>query len=503
MGRHRKTMILLGLAASAVFMFLAVRRLDLDSLKAIFARANLFPWVPLGILSYVAGHIVRGLRCRLLVRREANLRLVTASNIVVVGYAANNVFPARLGELVRAGMLAERTGIPIAQSLVVTFIERVLDGLAILLLLVLGTMHETAPGWTTDLVRVALLVFGGACGVMLFAIYSPALVVSAASRIGNLLGTKWHDRLVGLATSITNGGACLRDPRNAVWILLYSALVWVLETGLFLAILPVFGLAPSFTAAAVSMSVTNLGLLVPSSPGFIGPFHFFCSRALMTHGVDEATALAYAAVVHLAFYVPVTLWGAVSMMWYGVEVGATAAMTREARAAGKKTEINGIVLHELAALSPAVKDEPASAFTTALVESVVVPAGKTAEPSALRDAADFVHGQLGALQPQLKVLFESGMTFFRFVTRLRYLRGYCDLPLETRRAWTLAWAENRYALLRKLFKPVRATALLAYFDHPAMRASLIGVPAKQLVRKKQAAPAAHPSPSAAGGVEAE
>lgn len=501
MGRHRKTMIFLGLLASAVFMYLAVRRLDLSSVKGVLTSASIFPWVPLGIASYVVGHIVRGMRCRLLVRQEANLRVLTASNIVVVGYAANNVFPARLGELVRAGMLAERTGIPITQSLVVTFIERVLDGLAILLLLVIGTMSNETPGWTNDLVRVALLVFGGACGVMLFAVYSPGLVVTTASRIGNRLGTKWHDRLVGIATSITNGGACLRDPKNAIVILLYSVVVWVLETGLFLAILPAFGLAPSFTAAAVAMSVTNLGLLVPSSPGFVGPFHFFCSRALMTRGVDEPTALAYAAVVHLAFFVPVTLWGAASMFWYGVEVGATAAMTREARLSGKRTEVRGIVLHEIANLSPIPSDQPATAFTHALVESVVSTKGVSANPAALKEAADFVHGQLDALQPQIKLLFESGMTFFRFVTRLRFLRGYCDIPFEARREWTLAWAESRYGLLRKLFKPIRATALLAYYDHPAVKSVLIGapqpsadepIPEKHLVRSKPARAAAAP-----------
>ena len=473
MGRHRKTVIVLGLVASAVFMYLAVRRLDVATLKGVFATTRVWPWVPVAVLSYAAGHVVRGLRCRLLVRRDANLRLVTASNIVVVGYAANNVFPARLGELVRAGMLAERTGMPVAQSLVVTFIERVLDGLAILVLLVIGTSRAGAPEWTHDLVRLALLVFGGACAVMLSAAHSPGLVLTAASRLGNKLGTRWHDRLVGLATSITNAGACLRHPRDAVLLAAYSLIVWVLEAGLFLSLLPAFGLGASFTAAALAMSVTNLGLLVPSSPGFIGPFHFFCSQAIMTTGVAEPTALAYATVVHLAFYVPVTVWGAASMLWYGVEVGQTAALTREARLSGKKHEIGGLVLHEIAPLAPPRPDEPASAFTTALVESVVVPRGQAADPEALRDAADFVHGQLASLQPQLKVMFEVGMTFFRFVTRLRFLRGYCDLSLETRRTWSLAWAESRYALLRKLFKPVRAIALLAYHDHPRV----VGAPA--------------------------
>lgn len=476
--KHRKTVVALGLVASAVFMYLAVRRLDFAALRSVWANAHVFPWVPLGILSYVVGHVVRGQRCRLLVRREASLRLVTASNIVVVGYASNNVFPARLGEVVRAGMLAERTGIPVAQSFMITFIERVLDGLAILLLLVVGTTYGESPDWTRDVVRVALLVFGGATAVMLVGVFSPGLLVTGASRLGNKLklGEKWHDRLVSLATSIANAGACLRDPRDAIRIVVLSVLVWVLEAGLFVAILPAFGIPLSLTTGAVAMSVTNLGLLVPSSPGFVGPFHFFASQAVIAHGVDPNTALAYAAVVHLAFYVPVTVWGAAAMLWYGVEVGRAAAIAREAQKAGATTEIGGVPIVELAQLAKARADEPASAFTVGLVEAICVPAGEKAEPEAVRDASDFVEGQLAALQPQLKVLFDAGMTFFRFVTRLRYLRGYCDLPLETRRAWTARWAEGRIALLRKLFKPVRATALLAYYDHPAVRAALVKQP---------------------------
>ena len=507
--RQRKMVVVLGLLASAVFMYLAVRRLDFGALKTVLAGSKVFPWVPFAVLSYVCGHVVRGLRCRLLVRREANLRVMTASNIVVVGYAANNVFPARLGELVRAGMLAERTGIPVAQSLMVTFIERVLDGLAILLLLVIGTTQGEAPEWTHQLVRVALLVFGGACGVMMLAVSSPGLVLSGASRIGHRLGTKWHDRLVGLATSITNAGACLRDPRDAIVIGLYSILVWVLETGLFLAILPMFGIAPSFTAAAVAMSVTNLGLLVPSSPGFIGPFHFFCSRALMTKGIDEPTALAYAAVVHLAFYIPVTIWGGAALLWYGVEVGATAALTRTARLTGKKHDLNGLEVQELAPVAPLRIDEKATAFTLTLVESLVVEEGKRGDPEALAEAGDFVHGQLDSLPPQLKVMFEAGMSFFRFMTRVRYLRGYCDLSLATRQKWTRAWAESRYALFRKLMKPVRATALLAYNDHPNVRSVLVGerssiLPSAGIVREPKPKSVKTPAPQAvkstSGGV---
>jgi len=225
---------------------------------------------------------VRGVRCRLLLAEHATLPVHTAANVVVVGYAANNVFPARLGELVRAGMLSERTGIPIVQSLMVTFIERVLDGLAILALLVLGVglTDAAVPEWAHQLVRIAGLVFGLASLGLAVTVFAPGVVISVASRLGNRLPERFHDPLVRLATSVTNAGSCLKRPRSAVLLGLYSLVVWGLEAGLFVAVLGAFGFEPSASLGAVAMSVTNLGLLLPSSPGFIGPFHYFCSRAV-------------------------------------------------------------------------------------------------------------------------------------------------------------------------------------------------------------------------------
>ena len=86
--------------------------------------------------------MVRGLRCKLLVSREANLSTVTATNVVVLGYAVNNITPARMGELARAAMLAQRSGLPFVQGLSVTLIERIMDGLVMLaLILTLATYY--------------------------------------------------------------------------------------------------------------------------------------------------------------------------------------------------------------------------------------------------------------------------------------------------------------------------------------------------------------------------
>jgi uncharacterized protein (TIRG00374 family) len=450
-------------------MGFAVRRLDVSALYGALRAIRFFPWIPIAVGSYLAGHVVRGFRCQLLVSREASLPLHTATNVVVVGYAANNVFPARLGELIRAGMLAERTGIPIAQSLTITVIERLLDGLAILGVLLACMLAERgpAPDFAARIIDVASVVFGGGFVVLLLATYAPGLVVMAASRIGTLLPRAWHDRLVRLASTVTNAGAGLRDPRSAALLAFSSLVVWCLETGMFLAVMRAFRLAGSPLVSGVAMSVTNLGLLIPSSPGFIGPFHYFCSRALMAYGVAQPVALAYATAVHLTFYLPVTLWGAAAMLWYGVEVGATAALTRAARARHDATDFDGLLVYEIGPVVPRAGSATASPFVRALVEALVVPAGRGANPSVLTDTANFVELELGALQPRLRLLLQLGMAFFRLSTRVCRLRGYCDLPLDQRRSWTKAWAGGKIVLFRRLMKPVQATALLAYYDHPA------------------------------------
>lgn len=330
--KSRFTVIAFGLAASAVFVFLAIRGLDLSAVKKAFSEAQILPYLPIGIGLYLTSHLARGVRCKLLVRRHAEIGLVTATNVVVVGYAANNVLPARLGEFVRAGMLAERAAMPLSQSLGVTFIERVLDGLTMLLLLVVATLTVDVASWMRDLVYVALGVFGLASIVMIVGAVWPKVIVGLTSGITRPLGETWQGKFVNLATNVTNAGACLRDPKDAALLIIYSIIVWTLEAGIYVAILPIFGIPVMWQYAVITMCVTGFGLLLPSSPGAIGPYHYFASQAMMVHGIAAPTALAYATLVHLSWFIPITIWGAIVMMWYGVELSSAATLAKEAKA---------------------------------------------------------------------------------------------------------------------------------------------------------------------------
>jgi uncharacterized protein (TIRG00374 family) len=266
-----------GILVSLLFLWLSTSRVRWGELGAVVARVHWWPWLPLAVGAYLLGHVVRGLRCRMIVSELAPITLLSATNVVVLGYGANNILPARLGELARAGMLAQRTGLSYVQCLTVTFLERILDAIVILVLFVVAASRRELPGWVRDVSEVAIVIVSMAALVVLAAVLLPSLLPRAATHLTAKLHERLGGRLVSTAYDIVQALAPLRRPARAAGVLSLSLLVWICEAGLFLAVLPAFELAASPALATLAMSMTNLGILAPSSPGFVGPFHFFCA----------------------------------------------------------------------------------------------------------------------------------------------------------------------------------------------------------------------------------
>lgn len=470
--RSGRLLLLFSLGSSVVFVALAVRRLQPEQVWQVLGRAQLWPWLPLAVLSYIAGHWVRGWRCKLLVGASAPITTRAATEVVVVGYATNNLLPARLGELARSTLLARRTGLALGQALTVTFVERVLDGVVLSGLLLVAWSAAPHVAWVGALLRVGAMVFGGAASLVLLAVAAPGWLLAVTARVARPLGPRLAPRLLALSYQVTSAVAYLRQPSAALRSVSLSLVVWLLESGLFLALLPALGLAPSWPVALLAMTVTNLGILVPSSPGFIGTFHFFCQQALTAVGVGATTALVFAVLVHAAFFVPVTLWGVAILAQLGLGWGSTVSALASARPAAQQLE------ELLARPAPAPPRAPApSAFVQALVEALV-PEDDHVPPSAhalaVAESAAFTAEALSRLPARLKLLFGLGTLGFRVLTWLRFLRPYSRLPLARRRRWTEAVAYGRLTLLRQLFRAPRSTALVAYYGSAGVRAALEG-----------------------------
>lgn len=465
-----------GILLSLLFMLISIRQMDWTLVYKELSSIQIFPWFYVGVAIYLAGHCIRGLRTKMLVSNDANLSLLTASNIVIVGYAVNNIFPARVGELARAGMLCERTGIPVPQALTVIVIERIMDGISITLLCALGVYMSNTG--IVGISPVLPFVFCLTLAALLMIVWAPQRFIDSVSKTAYTVYPRSHDVMLRLATAIVNGTTYLKSVKNLFTISSLSILIWICDVSLFCCIQNVLGIALSIWQIIFIMAIANLGILIITSPGYaspgyVGPFHALIIQSLTLLGCSPATALSYAIAINFAIYMPIMIWASAVLLWYGITLGLKVSLTRKARLHSELKDL-------LTMASPIATTVGYTAFDATprfiyKLTEAVLPLNQYQvkdQQSIVTYCADFVHGEVRSLPQKIQLLFFIGMSGFNILVWLRFLRPFATLPLETRGRIINFWAYGKITLTRQLFKLIRSTALLAFFEHPDIVACL-------------------------------
>ncbi len=331
MKNRNRLLGLIGLLVSAVFVWLAFRGIEFAELAHLLRNANWW-WAVPAVAVYFLGHVFRGLRSAIILRPHTKIGWPRAMNLILIGYAANNVLPARLGELIRTVILGRLQKMSKATALSTVFVERIFDGMAIVAILYAITLWHPLPPWAVWLGRLGGAVFLGAFVSVLGVTLLRDRFLKLLSRILTPFPKAGVSKLLEILERLMLGIDFLQPGSALVAIFLLSACVWIAEGTMFAMVLPMFDLEIPRIAAWFATSVTNLGIALPSSPGYVGTFHEFCKESLKVFGADEARALAFAITVHALHYIPVTLTGLIALHAYGFRLGSVTQETEEKKA---------------------------------------------------------------------------------------------------------------------------------------------------------------------------
>lgn len=321
---------ILGLALSALCLFLVFRKVDLPTLAAHVAAIQ--PGYFLASVGvFLSTFLLRAWRWKAVLDVSARVPYRRAFTVMMIGYLANNVLPARLGELVRAYVLSRKTPIRKTTTLATILLERVFDGLSLLAILGLFlTLHVThlwrvaphMPPWVVHAGLIAATGFVAVFGVL----WALAVFPRAESILSGMLGRVLPVRLAGKAQeflgAFASGVHAAKSPGRLATVFGLSLLVWLLEGTTYHLMGQAFGFGLSWPAFVVVMVLVNLGTIVPSAPGLVGTFQFFSVLALGVFGVAQAPALGYGLVLNMAEFLPVTLIGVACMAFEHVRFDA-------------------------------------------------------------------------------------------------------------------------------------------------------------------------------------
>ncbi|HKP75498.1 MAG TPA: lysylphosphatidylglycerol synthase transmembrane domain-containing protein [Longimicrobiaceae bacterium] len=310
--------VAVSLAVTAFFLWLALHGVKWPEVWAHLRGANWF-YLALSILVATLAIHVRALRWKaLLAPLDPDVPFQPRVAGTAVGFAANNLIPARVGEFVRALVCGRLARLPVSAVFATLVVERVLDGLVTvgLLFTVMALPGFPSPEKAADTLA-AMRVVAAIIAVMGVTVIVLALMPKRAMRLAEaaagLLPQRIRAPLLKIFESFIGGLGVLRNPR-----LLAVSVGWAVFQWLFMPLSIYFGClafgitAPGYRGALFLQCVINLAVAVPSSPGFFGPLEAAARYGLGLWGVDVSRAASFAIGWHLGGFISVTLLG----LWY-------------------------------------------------------------------------------------------------------------------------------------------------------------------------------------------
>ena len=306
---------LAGLALSVALLAWALRDVSLDEVLRHIASARPGPLAAAVVIATLTFPL-RLIRWRLLLRDERGEPYPTAPlwHAIALGFMANNVLPLRAGELVRSYTAARLAGARFTTVISSVAVERIFDGLTVIALLSLALLNPGLPGSITVAgTSVAQLArVGGIIGVLalLGAILVVAAPLAAERTVRRLLPhARLADRIVYLIEGIRQGLTVLRSPSRLVRVVFWSLVVWLVNALGFYVGFAAFDIPVGYTGALLLQGLLILGISIPSTPGFFGPFEAVIVAVLAIYGVSSSLAFSYALAFHITTFVPITLLG--------------------------------------------------------------------------------------------------------------------------------------------------------------------------------------------------
>jgi uncharacterized protein (TIRG00374 family) len=312
MKRHLKTVV--GVAATVFFLWLALKDVEWAEVWRHLREADLALLGAAVLVSTVGMHI-RAMRWKPLLDPVApGIGWKPRIAGVCIGFGANNVFPARLGEFARTWVLARQANVPLSAAFASLVLERALDGVVMIAFLLLAMslpgFPELVAGGPVDLqatVRVVMAVSAVLLATLVWMAYFPVRAASLAERAAVILPSAFRRPLVDALRAFLGGLHVLRNPRLLGVSVAWALFQWAFLAGSFVLAFRAFGIdEPGYVGALFLQSCIALAVSIPSGPGFFGPFEAASVWGLGLWGVDKSRAASFAIGFHLGGWFTVT-----------------------------------------------------------------------------------------------------------------------------------------------------------------------------------------------------
>ena len=306
---NRIIKFILGVLISVIGLYYAFRQINFWELWIIIKNVN-FILVILAIVILLLSNVIRAWRWQILVKPIKDVSFEPAFSSIMIGYFGNSVLPFRMGEFLRAFVVADKTSLTASTAFGTIVIERILDfiGLSIVILLIMTVYPLTSVGGSI-IIGVIVLSLTAFIFFFLFGGFKSSLLVkiekSSLLRIGLL------HKILPFIKNFLDGATTIRATNKLGIILLYTLIIWIMYyCSTYLATIAT-GIELEWFGFGVLLISTTLAISIPAAPGYVGTYHAAAVYILTNlFDVGRSNAQAAAIILHAVGTIPIVIIGA-------------------------------------------------------------------------------------------------------------------------------------------------------------------------------------------------
>ena len=252
-------------------------------------------------------YLIRAIRWKYILV-EPNLKFSNLFSASMIGNMGNNIFPMRIGELIRCFVLAYQENMSKSRILASVMFERVLDGIAVLVFFLISLTFTNVESNFIEGSIIASLVFGFVLMVMIISKNYQESFFKALSYSLYFFPDRVKAKLRDISSSFLTGLDIINNKKYLLICILYSLLFWGIGIlGTYFVLLSTNNNIP-VDLPIILISALVVGVMIPSAPGFIGTYHYVVILILSLYGWDKATSASMSVVLHgIQFIIPIII----------------------------------------------------------------------------------------------------------------------------------------------------------------------------------------------------
>ncbi len=310
MAIRKKTFLLylLGIITSAIFLWLAFLKVNFKELITVLESANYSLIIVAAIINGLT-FLPRTYRWKILLKPIKNTRFGNTFGSLTIGFMANSILPARGGEFIRVLAIGHAEKISKSSSFATIVVERTIDLITLIFFLLLFLRSISYNTLVSKIFWVGLILSISASIFLIILKGNPKII----NIFVRLSPGKLKEKVSKFLGAFIKGLEILGDLKTLLYTFLQSIFIWFCFAIVYYVLFLSFDFQLPFGAAFVIMALSSLGIMLPSSPGFIGTYHYFVIFSLSLFQIPKSSALSFSIAAWAVNFLPVVFIGLIAL----------------------------------------------------------------------------------------------------------------------------------------------------------------------------------------------